>query len=185
MRRPRSPRGRRLFLSPLCVLCVSAVSFSPRPLCVLCVSVVKSGARGARRPAPALVAPCAPAVVDEVAKSPLTYARFFRCARWDPAGKAEDNFFVTTKVAAEGADVVEVFACRRGIEGVFREGKQLVRFSKVEGWSPRSVERQAPFALFVLSLVKGWLRPRGGSSGAPRRVTCELRDAHRVAAALA
>jgi len=74
----------------------------------------------------------------------------------DPEGKEKDNFFVTTDVAAEGAPVVEVFACRWGIEEVFREGKQLVGFGKVQGWSPRSVERQAPFALFVLSLVKAW-----------------------------
>ena len=74
----------------------------------------------------------------------------------DPEGKGKDNFFVTTDVAAEGAHVLEVFACRWGIEEVFREGKQLVGFGKVQGWSPRSVERQAPFALFVLSLVKAW-----------------------------
>jgi len=74
----------------------------------------------------------------------------------DPKGKGKDNFFVTTDVAAEGAHVLEVFACRWGIEEVFREGKQLVGFGKVQGWSPRSVERQAPFALFVLSLVKAW-----------------------------
>lgn len=74
----------------------------------------------------------------------------------DPDGKEKDNFFVTTDVGAEGAHVVEVFACRWGIEEVFREGKQLVGFGKVQGWSPRSVERQAPFGLFVLSLVKAW-----------------------------
>ena len=74
----------------------------------------------------------------------------------DPDGRQKDNFFVTTDVAAAGAHVVEVFACRWGIEEVFREGKQLVGFGHVQGWSPRSVERQAPFALFILSLVKAW-----------------------------
>ncbi len=70
--------------------------------------------------------------------------------------EGKEKFFVTTDVAAQGAHVVEVFGCRWGIEEVFREGKQLVGFGKVQGWSPRSVERQAPFALFVLSLVKAW-----------------------------
>lgn len=32
----------------------------------------------------------------------------------------------------------------------------LVSFGKVQGWRPRTVERQAPFALFVLSSVKAW-----------------------------
>jgi len=52
--------------------------------------------------------------------------------------------------------VVETFAMRWGIEEVFWEGKQLFGFRKVQGWRPRTVERQAPFALFVLSLVKAW-----------------------------
>lgn len=74
----------------------------------------------------------------------------------DPAGKEEDDFFLTTDIEADGAHVVETFAARWGIEEVFREGKQLLGFGKVQGWRPRSVERQAPFALFVLSLVKAW-----------------------------
>jgi len=74
----------------------------------------------------------------------------------DPEGKEEDDFFITTDVEADAAHVVETFAARWGIEEVFREGKQLVGFGKVQGWRPRSVERQAPFALLVLSLVKAW-----------------------------
>ena len=50
----------------------------------------------------------------------------------------------------------KVFASRWGIEEVFREGKQFVGFGRVQGWRPASVERQAPFALLVLSLVKLW-----------------------------
>ena len=74
----------------------------------------------------------------------------------DPNGKEEDDFFFTTEVESSGAHVAEVFASRWGIEEVFREGKQLVGFNRVQGWRPASVERQAPFALLVLSLVKLW-----------------------------
>lgn len=74
----------------------------------------------------------------------------------DPDGKEKDDFFFTTDLAASGAHVAEAFAGRWGIEEVFREGKQLVGFSRVQGWRPTSVERQAPFALLVLSLVKLW-----------------------------
>ena len=74
----------------------------------------------------------------------------------DPEGKEKDDFFFTTDPAASGAHVAEVFARRWGIEEVFREGKQFVGFGRVQGWRPASVERQAPFALLVLSLVKLW-----------------------------
>ena len=74
----------------------------------------------------------------------------------DPEGKEPDDFFFTTDVGAEGAHVIETFARRWGIEEAFREGKQLIGFGKVQGWRPRTVERQAPFGLFVLSVVKAW-----------------------------
>ena len=74
----------------------------------------------------------------------------------DPERKEDDDVFVTTDIEADPAHVVETFAMRWGIEEVFWEGKQLFGFRKVQGWRPRTVERQAPFALFVLSLVKAW-----------------------------
>jgi hypothetical protein len=74
----------------------------------------------------------------------------------DPERKEDDDFFVTTDLAADPAHVVETYACRWGIEEIFWEGKQLFGFRRVQGWRPRTVERQAPFALFVMSLVKAW-----------------------------
>jgi len=74
----------------------------------------------------------------------------------DPAGKQKDDFFFTTDLNMDPARVVELYAARWAIEEVFREGKQLAGFDDVQGWSPRSVERQAPFALLTLSLVKAW-----------------------------
>lgn len=74
----------------------------------------------------------------------------------DPAGKEKDDFFFTTDLSMKPGRVVELYAARWAIEEVFREGKQLAGFADVQGWSPRSVERQAPFALLTLSLVKAW-----------------------------
>lgn len=74
----------------------------------------------------------------------------------DPAGKEKDDYFFTTDLEMRPARVVELYAARWGIEEVIREGKQLAGFSEVQGWSERSVERQAPFALLVLSMVKAW-----------------------------
>lgn len=74
----------------------------------------------------------------------------------DPAGKERDDYFFTTDLALAPAQVVELYAARWGIEEAIREAKQSFGFAEVQGWSRRSVERQAPFALLVLSLVKVW-----------------------------
>jgi hypothetical protein len=74
----------------------------------------------------------------------------------DPATKEKDDFFFTTDLNMDPGRVAELYAGRWAIEEAFRESKQLVGFDDVQGWSPRSVERQAPFALLTLSLVKAW-----------------------------
>jgi hypothetical protein len=74
----------------------------------------------------------------------------------DPTRTEKDDFFFTTDLNIDPARVAELYAGRWAIEETFREGKQLVGFDDVQGWSPRSVERQAPFALLTLSLVKAW-----------------------------
>jgi len=74
----------------------------------------------------------------------------------DPTKKEKDDFFFTTDLKIDPARVAELYAGRWAIEEAFREGKQLVGFDDVQGWSPSSVERQAPFALLTLSLVKAW-----------------------------
>lgn len=74
----------------------------------------------------------------------------------DPATKEKDDFFFTTDLNMDPGRVAELYAGRWAIEEAFRESKQLIGFDDVQGWSPRSVERQAPFALLTLSLVKAW-----------------------------
>jgi hypothetical protein len=76
--------------------------------------------------------------------------------RRDPEGKHGDLFLFTTDAAAEEAAVLESYGRRPGIEELIREAKQLFGFRLVQGWRPRTVERQAPFALLVLSVVKAW-----------------------------
>ena len=88
----------------------------------------------------------------------------------DPAGKEKDDFFFTTDLSMKPGKVVELYAARWGIEEAIREGKQSTGFDDVQGWSARSVERQAPFALLMLSLVKAWYLQHV----APREQTQEL-----------
>ena len=74
----------------------------------------------------------------------------------DPSGKEKDDYFFTTDLTMDAARVVELYSARWGIEEAIREAKQVMGFDEVQGWKERSVERQAPFALMLLSLAKAW-----------------------------
>lgn len=74
----------------------------------------------------------------------------------DPAGQQKDDFAFCTNPAVDDAPIVERFAARWPIEETIHDGKQLGGFEQVQGWCPRTVERQAPMALVVQTLVKAW-----------------------------
>ena len=74
----------------------------------------------------------------------------------DPAGREKDDYFFTIDLAMDPAHVVEIYSARWGIEEGIREGKQIVGMDDVQGWSRAAVERQAPFAMLVLALIKAW-----------------------------
>ena len=72
----------------------------------------------------------------------------------DPEGVEHDDFFFTTDVASKAPAIVVRYSARWGIEEANREVKQSLGFDQVQSWSPRAVLRQAPFVLFVHSLVQ-------------------------------
>src|SRR5205823_6259305 len=74
----------------------------------------------------------------------------------DPAGRQKDDFLFCTDPAVPDEGVVERLSARWPIEECIRDAKQHGGFEKVQGWCPRTVERQAPFALVVQTLVKAW-----------------------------
>jgi hypothetical protein len=74
----------------------------------------------------------------------------------DPAGKQKDDFAFCTDPKVGDAEIVERFAARWPIEEAIHDGKQLGGFEQVQGWCPRTVQRQAPMALVVQTLVKAW-----------------------------
>ncbi|MCA1675732.1 MAG: transposase [Actinobacteria bacterium] len=74
----------------------------------------------------------------------------------DPEGRQRDDFFFCTDPGESDEQVVGRAAARWPIEECIRDGKQHGGFEKVQGWCPRTVERQAPFALLVQTLVKAW-----------------------------
>ena len=62
---------------------------------------------------------------------------------------------------ANDVNIAERFYARWTIEEAIKDGKQLGGFEQTQGWCPRTVERQAPLALIVQTLVKVWYLTRG------------------------
>ena len=79
----------------------------------------------------------------------------------DPAGKQPDDFLLCTDPTANDVNIVERFYARWTIEEAIRDAKQLGGFEQTQGWCPRTVERQAPIALIVQTLVKVWYLTAG------------------------
>ena len=74
----------------------------------------------------------------------------------DPAGKEADDFLFCSDSNVSDVNIVERFYARWSIEEAIKDGKQLGGFEQTQGWCPRTVERQAPLALIVQTLVKVW-----------------------------
>lgn len=79
----------------------------------------------------------------------------------DPAGIQKDDYLFSTGWNTPDEQILERFAARWPIEECIHDGKQLGGFEQVQGWCPRTVERQAPMALIVQSLVKAWYLLQG------------------------
>lgn len=85
----------------------------------------------------------------------------------DPDGRQRDDFFFCTDPAVSDERIVERAAARWPMEECIRDGKQHGGFEKVQGWCKKTVERQAPFALVVQTLVKAWyIRHAAGDDAA-------------------
>jgi hypothetical protein len=84
----------------------------------------------------------------------------------DPEGKQKDDFLFCTDPAVADERIVERAADRWPVEECIRDGKQHGGFEKVQGWCPRTVQRQAPVALIVQTLVKAWYVRAGADAPA-------------------
>lgn len=88
----------------------------------------------------------------------------------DPSGKQKDDYLFCTDPTVSDEQIIERFAARWPIEECIRDGKQTGGLEQVQGWCRRTVERQAPFALIVQTLVKSWYLLHGAdaASAQPR-----------------
>lgn len=75
-------------------------------------------------------------------------------------GRGREAFYSTVSEAT-GEKVLGWYARRWSIEVTHRDGKQHLGFEEPQGWSRRAVERTAPLALMLYSLVVLWFAWEG------------------------
>ena len=74
----------------------------------------------------------------------------------DLAGKQKDDFFFCTDASVPDVQIVQRYYDRWGVEEAILESKQQMGFESTRGWCSRTVNRQAPLAMILMSLVKVW-----------------------------
>jgi len=74
----------------------------------------------------------------------------------DPSGKEKDDFFFCTNATVADEEIVQRYYDRWGVEECILEAKQHMGFESTQGWCSKTVNRQAPLAMVLLTLVKAW-----------------------------
>ena len=81
----------------------------------------------------------------------------------DLEGKRPDQMFYCTKLDWTARQILSAYACRWAIECTFEYCKQFLGLEDPANRLPKAVERTAPMAMFIYSLVVVWFH-RDGSS---------------------
>lgn len=81
-------------------------------------------------------------------------------------GRANQAFY-STRVDDSPETILVRYSHRWSIEEAFQAGKSHLGFEEPQGWSKRSVERTAPFALLLYSLIVVWFARVGHRLYAP------------------
>jgi hypothetical protein len=79
----------------------------------------------------------------------------------DPSGRRKDDCFFTTDVSMRPVEILETIARRWPLEVTFRDAKQLLGFEGPQSRTRKAVERTAPLALLLYSLVVLWYAHHG------------------------
>jgi hypothetical protein len=74
----------------------------------------------------------------------------------DPASREADDFFFCTSATVPDAEIVQRYYDRWGVEEAIQEAKQCLGFETTQGWCSQTVNRQAPLAMVLVTLVKAW-----------------------------
>ena len=82
----------------------------------------------------------------------------------DTEGKRPDQMFYCTKLDWTARQILSAYACRWAIECTFENCKQLLGLEDPANRLPKAVERTAPMALIIYSLVIVWFHQTGHQS---------------------
>lgn len=82
----------------------------------------------------------------------------------DLEGKRPDQMFYCTKLDWTAKQILSAYACRWAIECAFENCKQLLGLEDPANRLPKAVERTAPMALIIYSLVIVWFHQAGHQS---------------------
>jgi hypothetical protein len=81
-------------------------------------------------------------------------------------GRGQEAFY-STSVDATAEQVIAWYAMRWSIEVTNHDSKQHLGFEQPQGWTRRSVERTAPLAMLLYSLIVLWFAREGHRSWRP------------------
>jgi SRSO17 transposase len=79
----------------------------------------------------------------------------------DLEGKRPDQMFYCTKLEWTAREILSAYACRWAIECTFEGCKQFLGLEDPANRLPKAVERTAPMAMFIYSLVVVWFHQAG------------------------
>jgi hypothetical protein len=82
----------------------------------------------------------------------------------DVEGKRLDQMFFCTKLEWTAREILAVYACRWAIECTFEYCKQFLGLEDPANRLPKAVERTAPMALFIYTIVVVWFHRTGHQS---------------------
>jgi hypothetical protein len=80
---------------------------------------------------------------------------------------AGQEAFYSTCHEATAEQVIAWYAMRWSVEVTFHDSKQHLGFEQPQGWTRRSVERTAPLAMLLYSLIVLWFAREGHRSWRP------------------
>lgn len=82
-------------------------------------------------------------------------------------GRGQEVFYSTCHTA-NAEEVIAWYAMRWSIEVAFHDSKQHLGFEQPQGWTRRAVERTAPMAMVLYSLILLWFASEGHRRFQPR-----------------
>ncbi len=79
----------------------------------------------------------------------------------DPSGRRKDDCFFTTDLSLSAKAILELFAQRWPLEVAFYNAKQFLGLEDPQNRTPQAVQRTAPIALYLHTLVILWFAKQG------------------------